>query len=197
MLDHLFLRFLSTLRSSLADSMLERAELEEQLHHDLLLGDVTFETSYSLPGESDPPRVRVDLTAEWPAWSQSAYRSWSVGEGMDESLEIVLEVAVRFMGLAGDPTAITDELSARLPKRSQPILSAPMELARITIEKVSEFATGEQETNAEAVYETTLTLDEAILEDVSQLDTAVGRLTGWIASVLVLASDIPLSYQQL
>lgn len=41
---------------------------------DVLLGDVTWETSYGLPGEGSPPRVQADITLDWPTWSQTADR---------------------------------------------------------------------------------------------------------------------------
>ena len=42
----------------------------------VLLGDMTWETSYGLPGEGLPPRVQADITLEWPTWAQTAYRAW-------------------------------------------------------------------------------------------------------------------------
>ena len=45
---------------------------------DVLLGDVTWETSYGLPGEGLPPRVQADLTLDWPTWAQTAGPGTSV-----------------------------------------------------------------------------------------------------------------------
>ena len=44
--------------------MLERQAFEERFQTDILLGDLTWETSYGLPREGTPPRVRADLTQE-------------------------------------------------------------------------------------------------------------------------------------
>lgn len=197
MLDHLFLRFIASLKTSLSSSMLERAGLEEQLHNDLMLGDLTFETSYSLPGEASPPHVRADLTVEWPTWSQGSYRSWTLGDGIEDPIEIVIEVALRFTGLSALPMT-PQQLLTHLPRHSsQSILNAPMELQRVTIETSYDITTDDTELSAEVVYETTCVIDEQVIDDDERVQVAISQLTGWIASVLVQASDIPLTYLQL
>ncbi len=194
MLDHLLFDFINGLKGSLNSSMLERSGLEEQLHVDMLLGDASFETSYSLPGEAQPPRVRADLSVEWPTWSQSAYRSWVIGDGLDEPVELIVEVAIRFTGLR---EAISDpaELSRQLPERSGTLLNSAMELRGVTSECAYDATTKEHEYSAEAVFEATLALDEAVLDDPSKLGDAISQLISWISSLLVRASDIPLVYQ--
>ena len=196
MLDHLFLRFINSLKHSLNTSMLERAGLEEQLHHDLILGDISFETSFSLPGEANPPHIRADISLEWSAWSQGSYRSWSLGEGIEEPIEMVLEVALRFASLSALPSSI-DELRSSLPHSSPIFLNGPLEIQRVTFENSRDIATDEVELSAEVVYEATVSLDEPVLEDPSILDGPTSELTGWIASILVKASDLPLNYLQL
>ncbi|KJE77515.1 hypothetical protein [Ferrimicrobium acidiphilum] len=197
MLDHLFLRFIASLKTSLSSSMLERAGLEEQLHNDMMLGDLTFETSYSLPGEASPPHVRADLTVEWPTWSQGSYRSWSLGDGIEDPIEIVVEVALRFTGLSELPMT-PQQLLTHLPRHSsQTIMNAPMELQRVTVETSYDITTDGSELSAEVVYETTCVFDEQIIEDDDRVQAAIAQLTGWISSVLVQASDIPLTYLQL
>ncbi len=177
--------------------MLERSGLEEQLHTDLLLGDATFETSYNLPGEVTPPRVRVDLTVEWSTWSQSAFRSWTIGEGLEEPVEIVCEASLRFSNLAanaGDPQA----LMRALPASSPAICEAHFELRTLTVEDSIEMPTAETEHAAEATYEATFTLDEGVFSELSSyFDNLAGGVTAWLSSLLVHASDIPLSYHQL
>jgi len=185
------------LRSALESSLLERSGLEEQLHTDLLLGDATFETSYNLPGEVTPPRVRIDLTVEWSTWSQSAFRSWTIGEGPDEPVEIVCEASLRFSSLAasaGDPKV----LQKSLPSNSPTICDAQFELRTLTVEDSVEMPTGEIEHAAEATYEATFTLDEGVFSELSSyFDSLAGGVTAWLSSLLVHASDIPLSYHQL
>jgi hypothetical protein len=80
MLDHVFTDAIGALRDAMENALLERQAFEERFQVDVLLGDVTWETSYGLPGEGSPPRVRADLTVDWPTWSQTAYRNWYIGE---------------------------------------------------------------------------------------------------------------------
>ena len=37
------------------------------------------------------PRVRADLSVDWPTWSQTNYRSWSIGVTPDELPEVVID----------------------------------------------------------------------------------------------------------
>ena len=80
MLDHVFTDAIGALRDAFEGALLERQAFEERFHVDVLLGDMTWETSYGLPGEGLPPRVQADITLEWPTWAQTAYRSWYIGE---------------------------------------------------------------------------------------------------------------------
>ena len=54
----------------------------------------------SLPGDGDPPRVSADISLDWQTWSQSAWRSISMGEQVDEPPEIGIEVVFRVQRLA-------------------------------------------------------------------------------------------------
>ena len=100
MLDHILVDFITAIRHSFDEALLQRQAVEERFQVDVFLGDVSWETSYSLPGEEQPPRVRADLSVDWPTWSQTSYRSWSIGELPDELPEIVIEVALRVQRLA-------------------------------------------------------------------------------------------------
>ena len=84
MLDHVFTDAIGALRDAFENAMLDRLAFEERFQADVLLGDLTWETSYGLPGEGSPPRVRADITLDWPTWAQTAYRSWYIGEPFDE-----------------------------------------------------------------------------------------------------------------
>src|SRR5215216_5503888 len=57
MLDHVFTDAIGALRDAFEGAFLERQAFEEHFQVDVLLGDVTWETSYGLPGEGLPPRV--------------------------------------------------------------------------------------------------------------------------------------------
>src|ERR1700683_2036186 len=103
MIDHILLDVISALREALEGALLEQQAVEERFQIDVFLGDLSFETSYSLPGEGNPPRVRADLSLDWPTWSQSAYRSWSIGESPSDPPELVIEVALRIQRLESTP----------------------------------------------------------------------------------------------
>ena len=75
---------IGALRDALEAALLERMVPEERFQVDVLLGDTTWETCYGLPGEGSPPRVRADITLDWPTWSQSAFRSWLRREEPDD-----------------------------------------------------------------------------------------------------------------
>ena len=107
MLDHVFMDAIGALREAFDGALLERHAQEERLQVDVLLGDVNWETSYSLPGEGAPPRVVAEISLEWPTWSQTAYRSWKIGEGFEEPPDIDVEVVLRVQRLVGTPEPST------------------------------------------------------------------------------------------
>src|SRR3954464_3770027 len=80
-------------------AFLERQAFEERFQVDILLGDVTWETSYGLPGEGMPPRVRADVTLEGRTGGQTASRSWYMGEPFEEPPEILVEIVLRVQRL--------------------------------------------------------------------------------------------------
>ncbi len=161
---------------------------------DVFLGDVSWETSYSLPGEGQPPRVRADLSLDWPTWSQTSYRSWSIGETPGELPEVVVEVALRIQRLAERPAAGT--VLAVLPGASPPIGDEALERSSTTIEEAhgEPGQPGAVRWAVEATYEGSIGLDEGILADPTTLEPIVEALVGWISSTLVRLADLPLSF---
>src|SRR5437867_7745768 len=125
MLDHVFMGAIAALRQAFEGALLERQAMDERLQVDILLGDVAWETAYSLPGEGLPPRVIAEITLEWPTWSQTAWRSWSIGENVDERPEINIEIVLRVQRLtkAPDPSV----LLAVLPDASPVLGDRPLE----------------------------------------------------------------------
>src|SRR5207248_11794193 len=107
MLDHVFMAAIGALRRAFDGALLERHAQEERLQVDVLLGDVNLETSYSFPGEGVPPRVVAEVSLEWPTWSQTAYRSWTIGEAFDEPPEIDVENVLRVQRRVGMPEPTT------------------------------------------------------------------------------------------
>jgi len=192
MLDHVFTDAIGSLRDAFELALLERQAFEEHFQTDVLLGDVTWQTSYGLPGEGLPPRVQADITCIWPTWSQTAYRSWYVEEELGESPKIEIEIVFRLqrLGNAPDPRVVLDALPSRSPKLGgdRLIRSGP------TVESIHSHDLSEREYAIEISYEGVYELDEACLADGSALDDHFGSLGGWIASTLVRAGDLDLLY---
>src|SRR5579863_10416971 len=159
MIDHILLDVIAALREAFESSLLEQQAVEERFQIDVFLGDVSFETSYSLPGEGNPPRVRADLSLDWPTWSQSAYRSWSIGESPSEPPELVVEVSLRIQRLAEspDPAVVTNVLAVTGPE----LAGHALERSGPTIEQVFD-ADGKPECAVEVAYQGTFRLDETL-----------------------------------
>ncbi|MGH9091212.1 MAG: hypothetical protein ACRDZR_07540 [Acidimicrobiales bacterium] len=205
MLDHLLVDLIAAVRRSLDRALLQRQAVEERFQVDVFLGDVSWETSYSLPGEEQPPRVRADLSLDWPTWSQTAYRSWSIGEPPEELPEVVVEVAVRIQRLAERPAV--ERVLGVLPAETTALGAEPLVRTSTTVEEVyGDDGTGADEPApaggatatarwaVEATYEGSVRFDEGHLEDPSTVEPIVDSLTRWISSTLVQLADLPLSY---
>jgi len=192
MLDHVFMDAIGALRDAFENALLERQALEERFQVDVLLGDTSWETAYSLPGEGLPPRVVAEVTLEWPTWSQAAYRSWSIGEATDDRPEIDIEIVLRLQRLAKapEPTPFVDVL----PDESPPVGEEALRRSTPTVEQ--QFGPDLDPVGAaiEVSYEGSYTLTEATLADGSSLDRDFGALGGWIASTLVRLGDLKLEY---
>jgi hypothetical protein len=189
-LDHILVDIISTIRRSFDQALLQRQAVEERFQVDVFLGDVSWETSYSLPGEEHPPRVRADVSVDWPTWSQTSYRSWSIGEPPDELPEIVVEVALRVQRLAEAPD--TDMVLRALPE-ANPLLGVdPLLRTATTIEQVH--ADGGVRWAVEATYEGSVHFSEAQLENPAEIGPVIAGLTRWISSTLVRLADLPFSF---
>ena len=194
-LDHLLVDVIGTIRASFDRALLQRQAVEERFQVDVFLGDVSWETSYSLPGEEQPPRVRADVSVDWPTWSQTSYRSWSIGEPPDELPEVVIEVALRVQRMAEAPD--TEKVMAALPPAGP--LGDPADLVRTatTIEQMHTEGHDEDPAlrwAAEATYEGSLRFSEQQLDDPSMLVPVFDDLTRWIASTLITLADLPFTF---
>jgi hypothetical protein len=146
--------------------------------------------------------VRADVSVDWPTWSQTAYRSWSIGEPPDEMPEVVIEVALRVQRMAEAPD--TEKVMAALPQAGP--LADPMDLVRTatTIEQVrpdSESGSGEPSKGdgglrwaAEATYEGSVRFSDQLLEDPAAVAPVFDGLTRWIASTLITLADLPFTF---
>jgi hypothetical protein len=189
MLDHVFTDAIGALRDAFENALLERQAFEERFHVDVLLGDLSWETSYGLPGEGLPPRVQADINLSWPTWAQTAYRLWYIGEPFDEPPRIEIEIALRVQTLASSPDPA--ELLGALPQES-PTLGGGDRLRRSgpTIETVYPIDLKEPLFAIEVSYEGGYEFDEATLADGSILDDHFSAMGGWISSTLVRVGDL-------
>ncbi|MEM7338902.1 MAG: hypothetical protein AAF467_09660 [Actinomycetota bacterium] len=193
MLDHVFTDAIGALRDALESAMLERQAFEERFQADVLLGDVSWETSYVLPGEGTPPRVQVDLTLDWPTWAQTAYRTWYVEETLTDGPRIEIEVVFRVQHLAETP----DPAMVMKALPDAPLVVGSEELAAMgpTLETEYDAELDVVGHAVEITYSGSYELDEKTLEDGSALDEDFGAIGGWITSALVRLGDVPFSFQ--
>lgn len=191
MLDHVFTDAISALRDAFEAAYLERQAFDEHFHVDVLLGDLSWETSYGLPGEGEPPRVVAHITFDWPSWSQTAYRSWCVEEVLERQPAIELEIVFRVQRLLEQPQPALIEPA--MPETSPLIGDERLERAGLTVE-IGHFdgLHGNAEYAIEVTYEGLYELAEETLADGSStlLDDHFGALGGWIAATLVRLGDL-------
>lgn len=192
MLDHVFTDAIGALRDAFEIARLERQAFEERFQVDVLLGDVTWQTSYGLPGEGLPPRVQADVSCAWPTWSQTAYRSWYVDEELTEPPRIDIDITLRLQRLAEapDPRAVL----AVLPTSSPEVGGERLTRSGPTVESIHGHDPDDVEYAIEVSYEGVYELDERALDDGSALDADFNTLGGWIASLLVKLGDLDLVY---
>jgi hypothetical protein len=203
MLDHVFTDAISALRDAFEAAFLERQAFEEHFQVDVLLGDITWETSYGLPGEGQPPRVVAHVTFDWPTWSQTAYRRWYVDEELETPPAIEMEIVLRIQRLAEQPAPAG--MYATLPETSPLIGDGRLERAGLTVEiahpdpaepAATSADSAELEYAVEITYEGLYELAEETLADgtSSLLDEHFGALGGWVASTLVRLGDLRFAF---
>ena len=193
MLDHVFTDAISALRDAFEAAFLERQAFEEHFQSDVLLGDLTWQTSYSLPGEGLPPRVRADISLDWPTWAQTAYRDWYIGDGFAEPPRIDIEITLRIQRLAESPAV--EAVVGVLPAESSAIGAERLVRSGPTVETIFGHDISDPEYAIEISYEGTYDFDEDSLADGSALDGHFAAMGGWIASTLVKLGDVPLAFR--
>jgi hypothetical protein len=198
MLDHVFTDAISALRDAFEAAFLERQAFEEHFQVDVLLGDVTWETSYGLPGEGQPPRVVAHVTFDWPSWSQTAYRRWYVDEELETPPAIEMEIVLRIQRLAETPNI--ERVYESLPSTSVLVGDGRLERAGLTVEVAHPDPSDPDDTDQsyalEVTYEGLYELAEETLADgtSSALDEHFGALGGWVASTLVRLADLRFAF---
>ena len=192
MLDHVFTDAIGAIRDALESALLERQAFEEHFHTDVLLGDLNWQTSYVLPGEDDPPRVRADIGLEWSTWSQTAYRNWYLGEDASEPPRIDIEIVFRVQRLQDLPEL--GEVLAVLPATQPSGSSQRLECVGATTESLYSPDLVDQDKALEVAFEGWYELDERMLADGAKLDEHFAAIGGWIASALIRLGDLDLVY---
>lgn len=203
MLDHVFTDAIGALRDAFESAFLERQAFDEHFQVDVLLGDLSWETSYGLPGEGQPPRVVAHVNFDWPTWSQTSYRRWYVEEVLDQLPAIEMEIVFRVQRLVSQPDrSIVDHVAT---ETSPLIGDGRLERAGTTIEIAYVDPIDRDDTTDEApiaeyaievTYEGLYELAEQTLADGSStlLDEHFGALGGWIAAMLVKLGDLKLEF---
>ena len=195
MLDHVFTDAIGALREAFEGAFLERQAFEEHFQSDVLLGDLTWETSYGLPGEGSPPRVVAHITLDWPSWSQAMYRRWYLEETLVELPAIEIEIVFRAQRIAALPDH--DKVLGIAPSSSPLVGNSAMERASLATEISHPFDNDARtEYAVEVTYEGQYELSEETLADGAStlLDDHFGALGGWIAATLVKLGDLSFAY---
>ena len=123
-----------------------------------------------------------------PTWAQTAYRSWYIGESLDDPPRIDIEIVLRVQRLVETPQV--EGMLAVLPEQSPTIGGERLERSGPTVETVYGHDLSEPSHAIEVSYEGSYELDEKTLEDGSILDTHFSAMGGWIASTLVRLGDL-------
>lgn len=192
MIDHVFTNLITALQQSLETSMLEPLPNEEHMLLDVFLGDIRFESSYALPGETEPANIRVDISLEWLVWSQGIYRSWLSGEGEADTIEVGIEITIRATCLMEPPNMT--EIGAVLDESSPTSLQILLERSSLV---KSESVLGSEfgnEFEIEVAYDGAMVLDETALQNPLEMTHQFDPLGPWLASMLVRLSDQPLKF---
>jgi hypothetical protein len=194
MIDHVFTDVIGALRDAFESAFLERLAFEEHFQVDVMLGDVTWETSYGLPGEGLPPRVVAHVTFDWPSWSQTAYRRWYVDEKLEENPSIEMEVVLRIQRIKDLPDL--DAVRDIVPATSPLIGNGRLERSGLTLETTHLDDEGLVEHAVEASFEGLYELAEESLADGAStlLDDHFGALGGWVAAMLVKMGDVKYTF---
>lgn len=192
MLDHVLLDAIASLRRGLEGSLLERHAAEERFQLDMMLGDISWETSYTLPFEGVPPRVQADIAFDWSTWSQTSFRSWKVDDPGDEPPEIDVEVVLRIQRLAVRPDGLA--VLAALPVEGPAVLGEALEREGPVVQQQVDPATGSSQYAVEVSYAGIARLAVEFLEEPRRLDEPFGALGAWIAQCLVRLADLDLAF---
>lgn len=188
MFDHVFTDAVGALRDSLERALIERQGPEERFSVDMISGETTWEARFGLPGEETPLRMHADVSFVWPSSAQSSFRSWYLGDALEEIPRIPMVVAFRIERLVSalDLAPVNAVLTDHSPTIGRDRLrrSGPTVEALYLDDHTIEFA-------VEVTYTGEFTVDETHLAAGDHLDQDLDDLGAWIASSLVRLGDLP------
>ncbi len=184
-LDHIFADAVGSLRQALEDVHLERTVVDERFQSDLLLGDLTWSTSYALPGEAVPASVRSDITLQWPSASQTSYRQWVSGNELAAPPTIAVEVVLRVQELRMPPSM--SDLLAPLPDLGPTLGGSQLERDNPTVETIYRDDPDDNPDYAfEVAYNGTCTLDGSAMLMLNTYSMHPG--SSWVAAIMAAAA---------
>lgn len=192
MLDHVLVEAIAALRKGLERSLLERHAPEERFQLDVMLGDISWETSYTLPFEAVPPRVVADIAMDWSTWSQTAYRSWKIDDPGEDPPEIEIEVVLRIQRLANQPEPMA--VITVLGEQGPAVLGDPLEREGPIVQGQLDPKTGSTQFAVEVSFVGLARLAPEILAEPARLDEHFGPLGEWVATSLVRLADLNLVF---
>lgn len=170
----------------------QRQAFEERFQADVLLGDLTWETSYSLPGEGSPPRNRCDITLDWPTRSRRRTAPGPRGRACSTRPTSTSRSSCESNGSStqADPKIVL----AALPLESPPIGPERLRRGGPTLESTYGDDLDDVEHAIEVSYEGSYELDEQSLADGSILDDHFSAMGGWISATLVRLGDLSMAH---
>ena len=192
MLDHVFTDAIGALRDSLERAFLERQAFEERFQVDVLLGDVTWETSYGLPGRGPAAPGAGRPHARLADVGADRLPVVDIGEPFSDPPRIEIELVLRVQRLAEAPDPEPRAGGAARGQRADRVRAA-----RAVGPDHRDGVLGrpdEREYAIEVSYEGSYDLDEATLADGTILDDHLSAMGGWIASTLVKLGDLTLPF---
>ncbi|MBV8161476.1 MAG: hypothetical protein JO265_11185 [Acidimicrobiia bacterium] len=135
----------------------------------------------------------AEVSLEGPTWSQTAYRSWTIGEGFEDPPEIDVEIVLRVQRLLGTPEPAT--VVGILAEEGPTLGDEPLTRSAPTVERLYDLELAPTETAIEVSYEGLCILTETALADEASLASDFSALGGWIASSLVKLGDLGLEFR--
>ena len=117
MLDHVFTDAISALRDAFEAAFLERQAFDEHFQVDVLLGDLSWETSYGFRARANRLESSPTSTSTGRAGARPPYRSWCVDEVLDRQPAIEMEIIFRVQRLIAQPNP--SWCNPRCPRRAR------------------------------------------------------------------------------